>query len=339
MILSDLELRELVQGELGKFAHAYLGEPTPTDYVVHGRTLLNASRSEDAATITVLETTGQPGGPILWEMPLKADEIFIGDSSIRVFGLAGEPAKTAKIRLPEPIWRNPWGRDPSTLLTGVRAARIGSGLGTPIRIDAAAAHDHHGQWLVENFVEGRPLEPPEVGDFVSDALVPFYRRTAQLRPLGRVTGARHLIGEFEDMAANLPPPSLHDQLPFVLGHGDLALRNVLRTPEGRYAIIDWDHAAIMPAVFDIAEIWDMLDPTRAQEAIATIAGADRAADVIPPATQLALGVLHRSAALRAPGDGFTDLLRTRHGYTRNRARRFKADLDSRIREFILGLSD
>ncbi len=140
------------------------------------------------------------------------------------------------------------------------------------------------------------------------------------------------------MDAGFPFPKLQDELPFVLGHGDIDFRNILQTPTGRYALIDWDHAGVMPAAFDLAELCRNLDVGLAREVIALIARLGSSQPAIPPATQLALGVLNKTAIVRASGNRFVDFLRARHGLTRGQARREQLEVSRKIREFLAAIA-
>ena len=193
-----------------------------------------------------------------------AEKILLSESTVRIFGLTGAPGKTVKIKLSKRPWEYLWGRDPSTLLPGIRAARIASALGSPIQIPGAKAYDRRGRWLVEDVIDGRRLTRPEIAEFLADALLPFYRRTMRPRPLRRVKAARKLIDDLEGMGVESPISALDNLLPFVLGHGDISSNNVLRTPDGGYALIDWDGAAVIPAAFDLAELCAHLDVSVAQ---------------------------------------------------------------------------
>ena len=330
MVEDDQQIQALVREALTRFAVDYLGGQAPTKYVVDGTTLSKAG---------LVQTKPLPDDSLIWEMPVAADQILMRVSAVRMIGLAGHPGKTAKVILTESLWEYMWGKDTSSLLPGVAGARIAAGLGASIRINAPSAYDQHGRWLVEDFIEGRKLERGEVADFLSDALLPFYRRTVRRRSLRRVSIAPKLIDELDRMEIDFPLPSLDGELPVVLGHGDISFNNVLRPTEGGYALIDWDRAAVLPAAFDLAELCSKLELSLAREIVAALADLDSSSGVIPPASQLALGVLDKTASFREEGNRMVSHLRSSQNMTRNQARRHIREQNTKIREFLLALRE
>ena len=43
-------------------------------------------------------------------------------------------------------------------------------------------------------------------------------------------------------------------LPFAPGHGDMVSTNIIREPDGRHLLVDWEHGREMPIAFDVAKL-------------------------------------------------------------------------------------
>ena len=96
---------------------------------------------------------------------------------------------------------------------------------------------------------------------------------------------------------------------------------------------------MLPAAFDLAELCSKLDRSLAREVVAALADLAPSSEVMPPATQLPLGVLDKTASFREEEDRMVSHLRSSQSMIRNQARRHIREQNTKIREFLRALRE
>jgi homoserine kinase type II len=158
-----------------------------------------------------------------------------------------------------------------------------SGLAPYLRVPATGAfvlQDWGRHWQLSPFVPGIELPRPGylenaslgaslgawLGDFrrAADAITPTTGRMAGLRELSLPDYISSLLARLSHVRpevharACLPLPALAGfleacpELPRVLSHGDIHPLNVIWEAHGLRAVIDWEFAGMLPAVYDLA---------------------------------------------------------------------------------------
>lgn len=152
--------------------------------------------------------------------------------------------------------------------------RVGALLGRqppPVPFARMVGADRRRLTLRFEAIEGAPLGPKfampgdladgDVADLITLALaMPAYRPRAPF--LGRFDLARRLeravgAGDLSPSAAGaIRRQALDDPPTFVVGHGDITARNVMRSATtGEAVLIDWEWAARYPRGWDLAFLW------------------------------------------------------------------------------------
>lgn len=120
-------------------------------------------------------------------------------------------------------------------------------------------------WTCEPFIAGSAVTAHEL-PAVLEPLLDFHVRTRHLpqRPGFLSSGALATATTGGDVDLNAMPADLVtlcraawaqlDEAPETIVHGDLFAENVLRCPDGRFAIIDWDEARRDRASFDLVNV-------------------------------------------------------------------------------------
>jgi hypothetical protein len=159
-------------------------------------------------------------------------------------------------------------------------------------------------WYIEDYIEGRLATITDVAEFVTDHAAAFWLPTARLRRI-KLPFQLRLIEALERSLAPAFPAVAEDALwPVGFGHNDLMSGNLLRDAEGKFWLVDWEGAGIMPLVADLGSVY--LDvPHLADTILALLAAADPSGRALAPRHQLALGA---SLALQKRAEGRRDFV-------------------------------
>ncbi|MEM9975390.1 MAG: phosphotransferase [Pseudomonadota bacterium] len=169
----------------------------------------------------------------------------------------------------------------------LHTAAEAAGLVAPRLIPSTRGNISEAGWTCEPFIAGTPGTK---ADLAALPLAALHRATATLPQRPGFTAAADLVAREAagDVDLSAMPSDLADAchaawealapLPRAAIHGDISPHNLIRTPEGRLALIDWDEARCDATVFDtgstdpaiaraltaweIAVCWD-LEPERA----------------------------------------------------------------------------
>ncbi len=172
-------------------------------------------------------------------------------------------------------------------------------------------------WLVEEAVDGAAVRPEDAGATVHEVLALLAETWQRLgvthEPLGAEQRSRALTA-FTGLVEDPPPGSwlpgldpdatlrraralLDDARPLTVGlsHGDPGLGNVLRLPDGRLALVDWEDAGHRPLAHDVLKVLmsgpGPRDLAAALEVPASLRPALTSAGAVPWRLQVALALL------------------------------------------------
>lgn len=228
------------------------------------------------------------------DLPFAARRIWL-KNNLRIEGIERMPGAIAKLQLRRR------GLRPS-VMRDVRARAIAARVITDpmIGIPVIRARDMRASaWYIEDIVDGRDSTRADLVQFVTQHGPALWLPTARLRRVKRPF-QRELIEALERWLASLFPPIAADALwPVALAHNDVRLDNLLRDAGGKFWMIDWEGAGVVPIVSDLGSAY--LDaPELADTMIAILAAADPSGRALPPRHQLALGA---SLALQRRANG------------------------------------
>ncbi|RIQ28189.1 aminoglycoside phosphotransferase family protein [Jiangella rhizosphaerae] len=172
-------------------------------------------------------------------------------------------------------------------------------------------------WLVEEAVDGAAVRPEDAEDTVHELLTllaeTWQRLGVSHEPLGAEQRSRALAAF--TILADDPPPGLwpagldpqatlrrarallDDARPLTVGlsHGDPGLGNVLRTTDGRLALVDWEDAGYRPLAHDVLKVLMSAPDPRALAAAldtpASLRPAVASAGAVPWRLQIAVAEL------------------------------------------------
>jgi hypothetical protein len=130
------------------------------------------------------------------------------------------------------------------------------------------------EWMVEQLLAGahpRGAEHAAIAQQMARLLLATYERVGVWhRPLrsfptrGLAAAVAQLSAVLPDPGGNLDPQQLYEKAETLLGldgnillsvcHGDPVFGNILRLPDGRLALVDWEFAAELPIANDLAKL-------------------------------------------------------------------------------------
>jgi hypothetical protein len=203
-----------------------------------------------------------------------------------------------------------------------------------VGIPAIRARDTRAaSWYIEDFIDGRVSTPADLAEFVTGHGEAVWLPTVRLRPIKR-PAARSLIEALEHSLAPLFPAVPEDaEWPVGFTHNDLRLDNLLRDAAGKFWLIDWEGAGVVPLVSDLGSAY--LDaPALRDVMLAILAAADPAGRALAPRHQLALGA---SLALQRRVRGAVVEAKTRGLSSYHASRQYEVTL-SRYRRSIAELA-
>ncbi|SDS14390.1 Phosphotransferase enzyme family protein [Jiangella sp. DSM 45060] len=204
------------------------------------------------------------------------------------------------------------GRTPFAVPRVLESGVAGRGLAGPGPSGGAVA-----DWLVEEAVDGAAVRPEDAADTVVELLALLAEMWQRLgvthSPLDGEQRSRALAA-FTALAEDPPPGSwpgaldrpatleraralLDDARPLTIGlsHGDPGLGNVLRTTDGRLALVDWEDAGHRPLAHDVIKVLMSAPDPRALaatlDAPASLRPALDTAGAVPWRPQVALALL------------------------------------------------
>ncbi len=229
----------------------------------------------------------------------------------------------------------------SPLLHGSRVAdrldRGAGGVAIPAQLERARRLRL--AWVVEELLVGQRIvraDWPEAVDGVVDAVATLWRRASPHRaPVRKVVpwiGSRR-VGEL--LAAMGVAPERPDRLAaavlrlardpgkMLIGwtHGDPVPNNVLRLPDGRLGLVDWERAGRNPLGLDLGRALTALaEPERAIAGMERRTGQLAAADTLPLPLQAAVALIGLMPTWAAQRDAWQAAGRTTGYGVRNRRR-------------------
>lgn len=272
---------------IGAFAKAYRKGGGERRYVLFENTLVLEERLL-ADSALLMKTLNRHGRLIKVDLPITAQAIVAG-WNLRILGLGGDARRAAQIRMrggKGQLFRE---------ITARRAFEKVIADDPEVAMPAIHAYDQRdGVWLVEDIVEGRHADLNDLASFLSVSVPRLYRKTARLRVVRRdVVQCRALIAELvQSVSALAPLAQIPDDAHWLVGlcHGDLTLGNLIKSADGRFWLIDWEHAGVDPVAVDLAGavIWQ---PPMREMALDLLRRLDGHASALPAERQLALGMI------------------------------------------------
>ena len=152
-------------------------------------------------------------------------------------------------------------------LDPAHAAARRSGFVVPDLIESAGGRLIEDGWTCETLVRGRPFAPGEMPD-VLPLIAQFHEATASLPQRPGFRSSRDLITATAggDVDLGAMPDDLVVRCraawravsgrPEAVVHGDLNPGNVIRCPDGRIGLIDWDECRRDLTLFDLGPLRD-----------------------------------------------------------------------------------
>jgi hypothetical protein len=269
-------LRNLLPGlsrALGEFA-VDNGLVGPTQrYIVSGNEMLHES---------VAGLAGLPVADV--HLPFVARRISL-KVNLRIEGIERMPGVTAKLHIPAR------GVRPS-VLRDIRGRRIVRAyLADPkVGIPEIRGYDRkNAGWLIEDFIDGREATKADVTRFVWRHAASVSLPLARLVRVRRSPRLKGLIDALERSLRRMFPPVPHEALwPIGFGHNDLKRDNLLRAPDGKFWLVDWERSGVVPLAANFGKVY--LDfPTLGEPILSLLGAADPDERALSPRHQLALG--------------------------------------------------
>ncbi|PIL21615.1 hypothetical protein P775_03425 [Puniceibacterium antarcticum] len=147
-------------------------------------------------------------------------------------------------------------------LAGVQEIARATGFVVPEQMAGRNGHLVEDGWICENFVEGEPFSPEDVPS-VLPLVLAFHGATAGVPQRPGFLSSRDLIQESYggDVDLRAMPIDLVSscreawltvsERMYAVIHGDLNSGNLIRCPDGRVSLIDWDECRRDLVLFDI----------------------------------------------------------------------------------------
>jgi hypothetical protein len=337
--LDNEQLPRLVDG-IKRFAVEFGIAGRPVAYVLFGNMLINEKQlSRDPVLLPKI--LNRHGRLVRAGLPFDCDRIET-KSNARVFGLKHRGRRvTAKILMRYSGQTLIDRKYAGALFGEVRARRLAApALAATGRLFAprVIAYDRaHGRWIVEEHVEATAAERADIIEAARQIDIgALYKPSARLKPVHRRPPTRELIDLLAEIDPSFPQPPAGALWPEGLTHRDLP-GNVLRTPDNRLCVIDWEMAKVAPVAADLVGL-HALDPTLKPRLVAALQMLDPEGAALPPLTQLAVAYMRTAVPVWEKG-WFIDSIRKATGMGHAEAIAEHATRVRTIREHLASLRE
>jgi hypothetical protein len=281
---------DFVAARLRRFAAEYGAGGPPARYVLAGDSLLNERRVRADAGL-MMSIMNRHGRLVTIDLPFSAIAILT-NTNIRILGLGRKADASARIQLHRQrgssLARETRGR---RIFAGLLGCDPGFGRSRGFGIPTVLASGRN--WLVDEQINGGHSASGDVSRFLEAYAPMLYACTVRMRPFRSSDSLPALIEEARRDLPVLKASAFDHSWPVALCHGDLARKNLLRTPDACLWLIDWESTKVMPVAFDLARLCAAV-PETTDLALELLRRVSAGRVSVAPELQLVLGLARES---------------------------------------------